>query len=300
MGKLNVNFSRNIARFEGAMRKRFLIKSLLYKEMFRGKGLEFDYHRKYTESDDASLIDWKASVKSNDLLIRRYIEERDLKIFFIIDVGDNMVLGSGEHLKNEIAAEIAACIAHLVILSGDSIGFDLYSEDTKVRKMFSSGIKQFYMLEKNLKDSKIYGGKPDLGKRLEVLSPYLKGASAVFIISDFLHVGEGFSDILKSFSNRYETIGIMVRDPVDLELPDLKREVVVEDISTGKQVLINPSLIRHEYQKHAFSQRKEMENIFKNSGSDLLTIHTDKDFIIPLTKFLKLRVKTGRHIIPRR
>ncbi len=300
MGKLNVDFLRTIAKFEAAMRKQFLIKSIFYKKMFRGKGLEFDYHRRYTEGDDASLIDWKVSMRTQELVIKRYLEERDLKIFFIIDVGDNMVLGSGEHLKNEIAAEITACIAHLAILSGDSIGFELCGEGIKKREMFSSGIKQFYILEKHLKDSKIYGGKSNLGKTLEVLIPYLRNVSAVFIISDFINIDEKTSKILKQFASRYETMGIMVKDPVDVELPDLKREVVIEDISTEKQILINPSLIKHEYKRHALQQKKEVENLFKKSGADLLTLYTNKDFILPLTEFLKLRIKNKRFIIPRR
>jgi len=300
MGKLNVDFLRNIAKFEAAMKKRFLIKSAFYKKMFRGKGLEFDYHRRYTEGDDASLIDWKVSMRAHDLFIKRYLEERDLKIFFIVDVGDNMVLGSGEHLKNEIAAEITASIAHLAIISGDSVGFELYGENIKKRQMFSSGIKQFYILEKNLKDSKIYGGKSNLGKTLEILMPYLKNVSAVFIISDFINLDEKSSKILKQFSSRYETIGIMVKDPIDVELPNLKREVVIEDISTGRQMLINPGLIRHEYKRHALKQKNEIEILFKKSGADLLTIYTDKDFILPLTEFLKMRIRNKRFVIPRR
>lgn len=300
MGKLNVNFLRNIAKFEAAMRNELLIKSTFYRKTLRGKGSEFDYHRKYTEGDDASLIDWKVSKRTNELMIKRYLEEENLKIFIIVDVGDNMVLGSGERLKNEIAAEITACLAHLAISSGDSIGFELYGENINKRRMFSSGIKQFYVLEKHLKDSKIYGGKSNLGKTLEILIPYLKDVSAVFIISDFINIDEKSSKILKQFSRRYETIGIMVKDLIDVELPNLNREVVVEDIHTGKQILINPGLIRHEYKRHAVKQKKEVEALFEKNGADLLTIYTNKDFVIPLTEFLKMRIKNKRFVVPRR
>lgn len=299
MGKLNVNFLKNIAKFEAAMKNELLVQSTFYKRTLVGKGLEFDYHRKYTEGDDASLIDWKVSMRTNELFIKRYLEEENLKIFIIVDVGDNMVLGSGERLKNEIAAEITACLAHLAINSGDSLGFELYGENINKRGMFSSGIKQFYVLERHLKDSKIYGGKSNLGKTLEILTPYLKDVSAVFIISDFINIDNKTSEILKQFTRRYETIGIMVKDLIDVELPNLKREVVIEDISTGKQILINPGLIRHEYKRHAIKQKKEMEVLFEKSGADLLTLYTHKDFVIPLTKFLRMRVKNKRFVIPR-
>ena len=300
MKKLNVNFPKNITKFESVMKKRFLIKTIFYKKIFRGKGFEFDGYREYTEGDDASLIDWKATVKSNKLLMRQYIEERDLKIFFIIDTGDNMALGSGEHMKNEIAAEIAACLAHLVVVSGDSMGFSLYNEKIVKNHGFSAGIRQFYYLEKNLIDPDVYKGKSDLKKALKFLLPYLKKSSAVFIISDFIRLGEEDLKILKEFMRRYETIGIMVRDPVDTKLPDLEKEVVVEDIYTGRQLLINPGLIKYEYEKNALEQKRKIENVFKKGGSDLLYISTDKDFINPLVEFLKSRVKLRRYIMPQR
>lgn len=300
MRKLNVNFPKNIARFESAMKRRFLVKTTFYKRLFRGKGVEFDSFRKYTEDDDASLIDWKASKRTNELLIKQYTEERDLKIFFIIDIGDNMVFGSGSQLKNEIAAEIAACLSHLIIISGDSIGFALYSGDIVNMKMFDMGIRQFYALEKNLLNPGIYGGKSNLEKTLRFLLPYLKKASAVFIISDFIKLDEEGLKILEEFTSRYETIGIMVRDSVDIKLPDLKREVIVEDIYTGQQLLINPSLIQHRYEEHALEQKKKVEDIFEKTGSDLLSIYTDKDFISPLVDFLKTRVKSRKFLVPRR
>jgi uncharacterized protein (DUF58 family) len=296
MRNLNVDFNLNIAKFESAMKKRFLIKTLFYKRLFKGKGLEFDSFRKYNQEDEANLIDWRASMKSNELLVRKYVEEQDLRIFFIVDVGDNMIFGSGEKLKNEVAAEIAACLAHLVTISGDSLGFALFSENIVRMKKFAPGIKQFYSFEKELKDVKVYGKKSSLKKALKFLTPYLKEASAVFIISDFINIDEECLKLLKQFSTRYETIGIMVRSPVDVKLPDLKKEVVIEDISSGKQLLIDPSIIKYEYERNAIDQKKRIEKSFKQMGSDLLYIPTDKDFIKLLIDFLKVRVKNKRNL----
>ena len=82
--KLNVNIPERISEFETIMRH-FRVKNIIYKVLFRGKGLEFDSYRDFTQDDDASFIDWKASKRANKLLVRQYIEERDLKIFFVID-----------------------------------------------------------------------------------------------------------------------------------------------------------------------------------------------------------------------
>ena len=300
MKELNVNLPRTIAKFEAAMKRRFLVKTIIYEKVFRGKGLEFDAFRRYYSGDDASLIDWKATMKANEPLVKQYIEERALKIFFIVDVGDNMVFGSGDKLKNEVAAEISVSLAHLIITLGDSIGFAVYNDGIISMRMPSTGIKQFYIFKKNLTDPKSYGGKSDLKKALAYLLPYLKEVSAVFIISDFVRMDDELQNILKQFSRKFETIGIMVRDPVDMKMPELKREVVIEDVYTGRQLLINPSLIKYEYEKYALEQKKKVQEIFKKAGADLLDIYTNEDFIKPLTEFLNSRTKRRRYIIPRR
>jgi uncharacterized protein (DUF58 family) len=299
MRELNVNFSKNISKFASAMRKRILIRTVFYKKIFKGKGMEFDSYRRYTPSDDASLIDWRASMKSNNLLVKQYIEERGLKIFFIIDVGDNMVFGSGDKLKNETAAEVAATLSHLIISSGDSMGFAMYSDKIKKIRMFNKGRKQFHIFSKNLKNPEIYGGVSNLKGTLRFLLPYLKDASAVFIISDFINLDEECMLLLKKFSRKYETIGIMVRDIVDIQLPDLNKEVVIEDIYTGRQLLINPHIIKSKYEENALKQKQEIHDFFKKIGSDLLEVYTGKDFVKPLADFLKSRVKKRKYIMPR-
>ena len=75
-----------------------------YTSFFRGRGLEFENYRSYTESDDASFIDWKASLRSNNLLVKEYVEERALNVFLLIDVSSKMFFSSTQKLKNEYAA----------------------------------------------------------------------------------------------------------------------------------------------------------------------------------------------------
>src|SRR3989344_2251145 len=300
MKELNVNFPKQIAKFESLMKSQFLVRTLFYEKVFGGKGMEFESFRKYTPNDDASLIDWKATMKANSLLARQYVEERALKIFFIVDVGENMIFGSGLKLKNEVAAEITACLSHLIVNLGDSMGFVLYNDGIVYRRMLLPGIKQFNILAVKLSDSKTYGGISNLKKTLESISPYLGDVSAVFIISDFIRIDKETEEELRKFMRRYETIGIMVRDPIDTVLPDLNREIVIEDVYTGEQLLINPKLIAERYTQNALEQKNKVKWIFKEAGSDLIELYTDKDFVYSLSEFLKSRVKHGKYILPRR
>lgn len=289
---LNINFNETIGRFEYAMQRKLLFKSTFYKKVFGGKGFEFESFKEYVPGqDDSNMIDWKASMKtSGEFLVRQYIEERDLNVFFIIDVGDNMVLGSGNKLKAETAAEICSCISHLILISGDKIGFTLYNNKISALRPFSPGLNQFHTLVKFLADPKNYGGRSDLVGAVDYVKPYLKKASTVFIISDFLNVDEDTANTLKKLAAMHETIGIMIRDRVDNQLSDLKGEVVIEDIRTGQQVLIDPNLIKGEYERHADEQRRRINELFLKIGADIIEITNNEDFIMPLVSFLKRRI----------
>ena len=293
MKRLNVNFPEAITHFESIMKSQLLIKTVFYKRIFGGKGFEFDSYRAYSpENDDAGLIDWKATMRNPArTLIRQYVDERDLRIFFIIDVGDNMIFGSGSKLKNEVAAEISASLGHLILNSGDSLGFALYSDKIVKMLLANGGMGQFNLFIKSLENPNNYGGKSDLKKTLKYILPLLKNISAVFIISDFINMDDETLKILKTFSTIHETVGIMVRDKVDSTMPDIKNEVIIEDIYTGQQKVINPSLISQQYNFYAQEQKNKIIEVFKKTGSDLVELDTNEDFAMNLAKFLKTRVR---------
>jgi len=123
--ELNLDIAGSVAAFEKLIRK-VLPRNIFYKVVY-GKGFEFDGYRDFAQDEDASNIDWKASRRAQKLLTRKYIEERDLKILFLIDVSDNMIFGSTEKLKCEYTAELVAALSHLILFSGDKVGFKFFN-----------------------------------------------------------------------------------------------------------------------------------------------------------------------------
>src|SRR3989344_6225949 len=127
---LNVNIADAITEFQSVM-KEFRLRKDIYRIIFRGKGLEFEAFRDFTPDDDASDIDWKTSSRARKLLVKQYKEERDLKIMFLIDVGSNMIFGSGQKLKCEYITELVAAFSKLIMDSSDKVGFFLFSDELK-------------------------------------------------------------------------------------------------------------------------------------------------------------------------
>ncbi len=289
--KLNIDVAGAISDFEDAA-KEFELKEKIYKILFRGKGLEFESYREYATDDDASDIDWKASKRGNKLLVKRYIEERDLGIVFLIDVSENMVLGSGEKLKCEYAAELIVAFAHLILNSNDKIGFIFFSDKVKDYIPPKKGINQLYLLVDMLSDPLMYGGGSNIKKALGFSLDYLDNSvNSIIIVSDFIKMHEDSIKELFLIAHKFESMGIMVKDPLDKTLPEINREIVIEDPVTGEQILINPMKTKGIYEKYAIQQENIVKTMFRKSDIDLLQLITDYPFVFPLAEFLKERVE---------
>lgn len=290
-GKLNVDIARAISELE-AMLKEFRLKIPLYKMFFRGKGLEFDGYRDFYPDDDAERIDWKVSSRAQKLMVKQYIEERDLRIMFLIDVGENMVFGSTERLKCEYITELVAAFSKVMLNKNDRIGFIFFSDAITHFVDCKSGEKQFNIFIETLSEGKNYGGTSNVDLALDFAVDYLDDSiSSVILISDFLNISSETEKKLGLLSHRFETIAIRVRDPLDMTLPDIEGEVVLEDKKSHHQVIINPRVAKRSYEKYAYMQAKMVKEIFEKSELDHVDLITDKSFAEPLTIFLKERIE---------
>ncbi len=291
--KLNLDIAGAVSELEMLVKK-VLPKNVMY-QLLLSKGLEFDGYRDYTQNDDAALIDWKASVRGKKLLVRKYIEERDLKFVFIVDVSDNMVFGSTEKLKCEYTAEFTAALSHLILTTGDRIGFFLFNDNIVKSRPPELGNRQFEIFVNYLSDPLDYGGVSDLNHVLDsIINLIDRSTSMVFLISDFVKVDESHKRKMEVLASLFETVAIVVRDPLDKTLPEINKEVVIEDTGTGEKLLINPEVAKRVYEMNATNQLNLVKKIFKDCNIDFLELSTDKPASVEIAGFLKERIKGGR------
>ena len=291
--KLNLDIAGSVSELEILMKK-VLPRNIMY-QLILGRGLEFDGYREFSQSDDAINIDWKASTRAGKILIKKYIEERDLKFVFIIDVSDNMVFGSTEKLKCEYSAELTAALAHLILSVGDRVGFVLFNDKVVRMRPPKIGTRPFEILVSNLSDPSVYGGRMDLNKVLGNLSESLdKSTSLVFLVSDFVKVDETYKRTFEEFAALFETIAVIVRDPLDNKFPDINKEIAIESTETGERLLINPKVAGGVYERNALKQLNLVRQMFKDNNIDFLELTTDKPAAPEIAAFLQERIRGGR------
>ena len=263
---------------------------IIYQTIFRGKGLEFDSYRNFSDDEDYSMLDWKASLRANEPLAKQYVEERDLDIYFAVDVSNGMLFGSGDKLKAEYAAEVVAVLSHLIVNSGDNIGLLMFS-DKVVKFLPATKSKNYFSLfMKFLSDTSLYGGGLDLEPMLNLLINFPKSPSTVIIlVSDFIHLKKGFDKKLRLLTTRFETIGLMVRDIMDEELPRTHHQIVVQDPYSNKQILVDPMIAAERYKENSIRQKNIVKKLFFDAGIDMLEMKTNQRFSLLLASFLRQR-----------
>ncbi|HIH31771.1 TPA: DUF58 domain-containing protein [Candidatus Woesearchaeota archaeon] len=261
---------------------------------FKGHGMEFSGYRSYQYGDDASLIDWKASLRSKSLLIKEFEEEKTVNVYFMLDVSNSMLFGSTKKFKAEYAAEIVSSLAFAILRSGDSVGLSLFNEKLVTRLPLNVGKKMHYMIVKDLSNVNNYGGNFNLGKSLNLLFSVIKGRSVVIIVSDFLGLDEKWFKYLRIASQKYEVIGIMIRDPRDRELPAESGQYLLEDPYTGETLYVDVKQYAKAYKEFVEKEEKEIEKHFKATRSDLLKLTTNMDFAKEVIKFFRRRALTHR------
>jgi uncharacterized protein (DUF58 family) len=294
-GKFNVDYGKAIGEFEHAMKK-FPVKNILYKVLFVTRGLEFDSFRKYESSDDANLIDWKASLRGSSLLIRKYIEEQDLKIYFVVDVSNSMLFGSGDKLKSEYVSELVISLAHLISGSGDKFGLVLYSDKINHFLRANNTKNHFGIAMDVLKNVENYGGGYDFGLVLDFLLSSLSQRENIFIfVSDFIGLGSGFKNKLFSLSSHHESLAFIVRDPLDNFLPEnMPYQLDIQDPFSENQVTLDSNILNESYNSFVKERLKSLNDLFLKGGIDSLQLVINEPFSFKLASFLKSRAKGER------
>ncbi|MBU1203493.1 MAG: DUF58 domain-containing protein [Nanoarchaeota archaeon] len=295
-GKLNVNLLPAIKKLELATKKMAVSRMIgEYASIFKGRGIEFSGYREYTTNDDASLIDWKASARANEVLIREYTPEKNINVFFLLDSSHNMVFGSTQKLKIEYAVELVAALANAVLNGGNNAGVALFDSELRLRVYPSQGMKQYHIIINELVKGNYYGGAGyDIEKALKFVMNYLDEGSILIIVSDFIGCVPGWEQKLKMSAGKFDVIAMMVRDPLDSTLPTGIGQVVLQDPFSKSQVVINPELVKDVYEDVIREQERMLEKNFLEAGVDFLKLTTDKDFIHPVIGLFNERISRWR------
>lgn len=264
-----------------------------YHSVFKGQGMEFDEVREYQPGDEIRTIDWNVTARTGHPYVKRFREERELTLLFIVDLSASGRFGSVKNMKNEVATELCALLAFSAIKNNDKVGLVVFTEEVELFIPPAKGtthvlrlISQLLSFEPKKKGTKIRAG-------LDFAARILNRRSIVFLISDFFD--KDYDRTLRILSRRHDLIALSVNDPREYELPDVGL-LDLEDAETGATVTIDTGsvTVRRQYAAAGRARSEGLRESLRSMDIDLIEVGTSHDYLLDLIRFFKRRERQKR------
>lgn len=259
-----------------------------YQAVFRGRGLEFDELRPYVPGDDIRSLDWKTFARTGQVYVRRYREDRDLTVIFMVDVSGSQSAGALPTTKGDLAAELAAVLALAAIRNKDKVGLLLFASKPERYVRPAGGAGHVLRVVREVLWARPQTHGTDLGAALEYLNGVHKRRATVFLLSDFL--ADGYARQLRAAARRHDIIAIRIREPIDEELPNAGI-VRIMDAETGeaREVDTGSRAVREAYAARVVELDDERRRLFGEVGVDEIAVRVGEDYVRALLRFFKRR-----------
>ena len=264
-----------------------------YKSVFRGRGMEFDEVREYQPGDDVRTIDWNVTARTGTPFIKRFCEERELTVMFMVDVSASGAFGSGKRSKLDLVVEVAALLMFSALKNNDKVGLLTFCDDVIEYLPPRKGKANVLHLIRQLVAVEPVARETNLATALEFVGRVQKRRAVVFLISDF--IAPDARGAMAVCGRRHDLIAVNVTDPREETLPDVGFVNLI-DAETGQLVELdtrNPK-VRAMFQQQAAGWAEALSQQLKRSGVDELPIGTEDDYVSDLRRFFNMREKRFR------
>ncbi len=262
-----------------------------YRSLFYGYGVDFADLREYQPEDDVRYIDWNVTARMDSPYVRKYMEDREVTAWFLLDLSPSVDFGPEQALKRSILLDFVGTVSRILTQHGNRVGAIFY--DSKIERVVPArgGRDQvLHLISELLKQPRLARAPfTDLAPLIQGGLQALKRRSLVFIISDFISA-PGWERPLSLLNRRHEVLAVRLVDPREVDMPDIGL-IVMEDAETGEQLYVDThdATFRQRFNEAALKREAELSQSLKHAGVDALTISTEDDLVRAIVRFAASR-----------
>lgn len=259
-----------------------------YRSVYKGRGLSFASVRPYVPGDDVRAIDWKVTARTGEPHIKQHIEERELTLMLVIDGSASVLFGTQDKQKRDFAAELGSVLALSATSNQDKAGLLIFSDHIEHYIPPRKGRHHIQRLIRDLLTFEPEGTGSDLSAALRTVNRVLSPGAIVFLLSDFLMPAGSYRRELLITGQRYETVAVILRDPLEEHIPDVGL-MGLHDAETGAVEWVDTTskAWQQQFQKQQKQLQTERETVLRQSGVAQLTIPPDGDYVRALVHFFQ-------------
>ena len=261
-----------------------------YNSIYKGKSMNFEDLREYVIGDNVKDIDWKASARSNKILIKQFIAEKKHNVLFILDSGKKMLADTRDlDSKKEIALMTTGTICYLVDKNGDSISAIYNGKDRIKLFPFKTGL---YNIEKILSSyEKEIDSENNLQNLISYVLKFIRRRMIIFIVTDIDGMSSISEETLRRLSLLHDVMFINISDAfmTGYNAFDVDQDSYIPDYILEDEKLKE---IEQEIKTKVYEETKQK---FKKYSITTTTINSQKDIVNDVLKLLERRKNANIH-----
>jgi len=260
-----------------------------YNSIYKGRSMNFDELREYVPGDDIKDIDWKATSRSQKVLIRQYIAEKKHNIMLVMDTNRRMLAHSSEgEEKKEVALIGGGSLAYMVTSNGDYVSA-IYSDGEKMcRFPFRMGFLNLETILSGYNKAVTMNNNSSIDASLEYIIRNIRRRMIIVIVTDM----EGIAKVSDSLLRQL----VLVHDVLLINVSDAdvfgKSVYGIEQRDYLPAYITRSKKLRKQQQEEKRRVLAECDNKLKRNGIAMTTIRSSNHVergIIELLEKHKLR-----------
>lgn len=224
----------------------------------RGAGTEFDSLRDYVRGDDVRSIDWRATARRQDVVVRTWRPERDRRVVIVLDTSRTSAARIEDETALDTGIEASLLLAVLAERGGDRVSLIAYDRRVRAKvsstgkgNMLNAMVQALAPLEPEL----IELNTADIPRQVRDVTAH----RALVVLVTSLDAGaaeEGLIPLAATLAQRHVVVVAAVRDPA-VDAARLDRSSTT-------------AAYRAAAAEHALNRRSAITAVLKQSGVEVV------------------------------
>ena len=255
-----------------------------YKSIYKGRSMNFEDLREYVIGDNIKDIDWKASARSGNVLIKQYIAEKKHNIMLVMDTGKKMMADTKEEeAKKDVAIATAGTIAYLANKNGDYVGA-IYNKNEEIKFFpFKEGLFNIERILSNYDSDADCEDKNNIEKMIDYIKKNIKRKMIIFIITDLQGIDAIKEKQIKDISGMHDVMVINISDA----------DMTGESAYDVENNIYIPRLFLQDKKLHELEEKtkndlyKKKKKMFERTRVSTITVDSEKEITSQIIKLLE-------------
>lgn len=192
--------------------------------LIRGQGTEFDSLREYVIGDDVRSIDWRATARRADVVVRTWRPERDRRVVIVLDTGrtsagrvgvDPTANDPGGWPRLDWSMDAALLLAALASRAGDHVDFLAHDRVTRAGVFNASRTELLAQLVDAMAPLEPALIESDARAMVAAVQRRVRRRALVVLLTDLnaSALDEGLMSVLPQLSAKHQVLLAAVADP---------------------------------------------------------------------------------------